>query len=85
MADVLDASHRWLPGRRGFCPTPTGPADDPVMNDRRRGSDRVEQLADFVGRHAERRFGSAKAVGVDAAGWFDGSFAFDAETARDIA
>lgn len=86
MADVLDAARRWLPGRRGFSPTPTGPSDNPVMNDRLRGLDRVKQLADFVGRHAERRFGSAKALGIDAARcWFDGSFAFGAETARDIA
>jgi len=39
----------------------------------------------YVGRHAQRRLGLAEALGVDAAGWFDGSCTFDAATARDIA
>lgn len=81
----LDEARRWLPGRRGFRPTPTGPSDDPVMTDRLRGFDRMEQLTDFVGRHAVRRLGSAEVLGADAAGWLDGSYTFDAGTARDIA
>ena len=81
----LDEARRWLPGRRGFRPTPTGPSDDPVLNERLRGFDRMEQLTDFVGRHAARRLGSAEALGAEAAGWLDGSYAFDAEAACCVA
>lgn len=81
----LDEARRWLPGRRGFRPTPTGPSDDPVMNERLRGFDRMEQLTDFVARHAARRSGSDEALGVDAASWLAGSYVFDAVAARRIA
>lgn len=81
----LDEARRWLPGRRGYRPTPTGPSDDPILNERLRGFDRMEQLADFVKRHAERRLGSAEALGTEAVGWLDGSYTFDAAAARDIA
>jgi hypothetical protein len=81
----IDEARRWLPGRRGFSPTPTGPSDDPIMNDRLRGFDRMEQLSDFVSRHATRRLGSAEALGEDAAGWLDGSYAFDTAMARGVA
>ena len=81
----LEEARRWLPGRRGFRPTPTGPSDDPVLNERLRGFDRMEQLTDFISRHAVRRQGSAEALGADAAAWLDGSYTFDAAAARDIA
>ncbi|WP_299842684.1 hypothetical protein [uncultured Jannaschia sp.] len=81
----LDEARRWLPGRRGFRPTPTGPSDDPVMTERLRGFDRMEQLTDLVGRHAARRLGSAEALGTDAAGWLDGSYTFDTTAACRVA
>ena len=81
----LDEARRWLPGRRGFRPTPTGPSDDPVLNERLRAFDRMEQLSDFVARHAARRLGSTEALGEDAAGWLDGSYTFDASTAHSVA
>ncbi len=81
----LEEARRWLPGRRGFRPTPTGPSDDPVLNERLRGFDRMEQLTDFVSRHAARRLGSAEALGADATAWLDGSYTFDAAAARNIA
>ncbi|WP_394155818.1 hypothetical protein [Loktanella salsilacus] len=81
----IDEARRWLPGRRGFSPTPTGPSDDPIMNDRLRGFDRMEQLSDFIGRHAVRRLGSVEALGVEAAGWLDGSYTFDTSAAHVVA
>jgi hypothetical protein len=45
----------------------------------------MEQLSDFVSRHATRRLGSAEALGVAAAGWLDGSYTFDAAAARGVA
>lgn len=81
----LDEARRWLPGRRGFRPTPTGPSDDPVMNERLRAFARMEQFTDFVARHATRRLGSAEALGPDAAGWLDGSYIFDAAAAGRVA
>lgn len=81
----LDEARRWLPGRRGFQPTPTGPSDDPVMNERLRAFDRMEQLTDFIGRHATRRLDSTEALGAKAAAWLDGSYTFDAAAARNIA
>ena len=82
---ALDEARRWLPGRRGFRPTPLNSYDDPVMNDRLRGFDRMEQLSDFVSRHATRRLGSAEQLGADATSWLDGSYTFDSAAARDIA
>lgn len=81
----LDEARRWLPGRRGFRPTPTGPSDDPVMNERLRAFDRMEQLTDFVARHAARRLGSTETLGVDATDWIDGSYTFDTANACQIA
>lgn len=81
----VDEARRWLPGRRGYLPTPTGPSDDPIMNERLRGFDRMEQLTDFISRHAARRIGSTEALGAAAAAWLDGSYTFDAAFARHIA
>ncbi|EEX14487.1 hypothetical protein CSE45_0879 [Citreicella sp. SE45] len=81
----LEEARRWLPGRRGFRPTPTGPSDDPVMNERLRAFDRMEQLTDFVARHAARRPGSDQALGPNATAWFDGSYVFDPDAAHRIA
>lgn len=82
---LMTEARRWLPGRRGFRPTPTCYTDDPVLNDRLRGFDRMEQLNDFVSRHAARRLISTEALGGDAAGWLDGSYVFDAYAAREMA
>ncbi len=82
---ALDEARRWLSGRRGFRATPTGPSDDPVMNERLRGFDRMEQLTDFVSRHAVRRLGATEALGEDAAGWIDGGYVFDVAAAHRVA
>lgn len=80
----LDEARRWLPGRRGFNATPTGPSDDPVMNERLRAFDRMEQLTDFISRHATRRLGSPDALEVNH-GWLDGTYLFDLTMARNVA
>ena len=80
----VDEARRWLAGRRGFRPTPKGPSDDPILNERLRGFERMAQLADFIERHAVRTHGSPDAL-ADALGWSadelarwtDGTFAFD--------
>lgn len=81
----LDEARRWLPGRRGFIPTPTGPSDDPIMNERLRAFDRMEQLTDFISRHAVRRLGSAEALRAEAGAWLEGSYTFDATAASNVA
>lgn len=81
----LDEARRWLPGRRGFHPTPTGPSDDPIMNERLRAFDRMEQLTDFISRHATRRLGSTEALGAEAGAWLDGNYTFETSVARDVA
>ncbi|UWR34941.1 hypothetical protein K3759_07575 [Sulfitobacter sp. W027] len=80
----LDEARRWLPGRRGFNATPTGPSDDLVMNERLRAFDRMEQLTDFISRHATRRLGSPDALEVNH-GWLDGTYLFDPTMARNVA
>ena len=81
----LDEARRWLAGRRGFRPTPAGPSDDPLMNERLRAFDRMEQLTDFIARHAARRPGAREAMGEEAANWLDGRYTFDAAAAARVA
>lgn len=66
----VDEARRWLAGRRGFIPTPSGTADDPILNERLRSFERMEQLTDFIARHALRVFGGFPQL-VDALGWAD--------------
>ena len=80
----LDEARRWLPGRRGFTATPTGPSDDPVMNERLRTFERMEQLTDFINRHATRQLGFPNVPEVNS-GWLDGTYAFDPSAARNVA
>lgn len=85
----VDEARRWLSGRRGFVRTPSGPTNDPILNERLRMFERMEQLTDFIDRHAQRVFGSfrelVRAVGLEdearAATWLDGTYQFDRETA----
>ena len=84
----VDEARRWLVGRRGFRPTPKGPSDDPILNERLRGFERMAQLADFIERHAVRTHGSpdtlAGALGWSAdelTQWTDGTFTFDPDRA----
>ena len=84
----VDEARRWLAGRRGFRPTPKEPSDDPILNERLRGFERMAQLADFIERHAVRTHGSPDAL-ADGLGWpmdelarcGEGTFAFDPERA----
>ncbi|AXI45518.1 hypothetical protein C1J03_05395 [Sulfitobacter sp. SK012] len=80
----IDEARRWLSGRRGFVPTPTGPKDDPILNERLRAFERMEQLTDFIDRHAHRLHGDLSGLlatlGWSAeriTPWCDGTFAFN--------
>lgn len=88
----VDEARRWLAGRRGFHPTPTGSNDDPILNERLRTFERMEQLTDFIERRAARRYGDfAKLVETmqwdmsQVMAWRDGSYRFDADEATVLA
>ncbi len=88
----IEEARRWLEGRRGYRATPKGMADDPLMDARLRSFERMEQLTDFIERHARRNHegteGLARALGWDARAmspWLEGCFQFDAKEATDLA
>lgn len=84
----VDEARRWLSGRRGFHPTPVGRQNDPILNERLRAFDRIEQLSDFIERHAIRLHGGlselANTVSWDVSAimaWRNGTYKFDAAQA----
>ena len=86
---VIDEARRWLSGRRGFCSTPVGMGDDPILNERLRAFDRMEQLTDFIARHSLRLHGGlAKLADVlnwhesEVKAWASGTYQFDAAHAE---
>ena len=87
----IDEARRWLAGRRGFVPTPTGPTDDPILNERLRMYDRMEQLTDFIDRHARRLHGGIDGLVVELGWshaatktWCNGTFTFDQAMAQQL-
>lgn len=84
----VDEARRWLSGRRGFHPTPIVSQNDPILNERLRAFDRIEQLSDFIERHAIRLHSGfselANTVSWDVSeiiAWRNGTYKFDAARA----
>lgn len=90
VAVEFDEAKRWLSGRRGFTPWPDRPADDLFLNRAIRDAATpkafgrlIHQITDFQSpdQLAEKTGLTADEVKT----WFDGTFAFDTERARQLA
>lgn len=90
VAIALDEAKRWLSGRRGFIPWPERAADDRLLTQAIRGAETPKALGRLLHQVAEFQSPDKLAAKLgwaaeDVQAWLDGTFAFDAERAREIA
>lgn len=90
VAVEFDEAKRWLSGRRGFIPWPDRPDDDQFLARAIRDAETpkafgrlIHQVADFKAPDQLAQKTGLPAEEIKA--WFDGTFVFDTERARNLA
>lgn len=87
VAVEFDEAKRWLAGRRSFIPWPERAADDRFLTRAIRDAETPKALGRLIHQVAEFEPADklAEKLGWKVQPWFDGTFAFDVERAREIA